>query len=400
MENKDKKQKRKNPLLPLILLAVVAGFVAGVTGEIVVRTYLFPDLNNSYFNNEFNLSDSNYNRSNLIIRDAKKVVVNQDVKVEETINSVQPSLLRIFKKINFDNAISDSATSSMESLDASLDEVVYYRLDEPDFIALTITSDGWAVASLSDQLVADFDIKEYVAIDNNRHLYDVDDISNFNDLPGNLAFFHLQGASNLPVKAVATRADISLGQSVVVVSGFDNIFLTSVSAIKFPGGVLSSDKLNVGLSLEGGVRSEYTNSFIFNLAGDLVATLGSDKDLVPAFSYTHYWQSFFSDKIFNPPYLGLNYIDLSRSKVMGLDKEKGALLQASTSDNAVIVGTPADLAGLQAGDIITWVNNKEINYNNDLASIISSYSPGDEISVIYIRKGEESTIKFKLGAKN
>src|SRR5680860_604910 len=248
MENKDKKEKRKNTLLPLIFLAVVTGFIAGVTGEIVVRTYLLPDYNSSYFNNEFNLSDPNYNRSNLIIRDAKKVVVNQDVKVEETINSVQPALLRVFKKINVENKDLKLATSSTESLEIPLDEVIYYRLDEPDFIALTITSDGWAAASLSSELMADFNINDYVAIDSSRRVYSLDDISSFSDLPGNLVFFHLQDASNLPIKAVATRSDISLGQSVVMVSNFDSIFLTSVSAIKFPGGVLSSDNLNVRLS--------------------------------------------------------------------------------------------------------------------------------------------------------
>src|SRR5680860_949417 len=186
MENKDKKEKRKNTLLPLIFLAVVTGFIAGVTGEIVVRTYLLPDYNSSYFNNEFNLSDPNYNRSNLIIRDAKKVVVNQDVKVEETINSVQPSLLRIFKKINVSDKGSNPATSSEENIDLSLNDVNYYKLDNPDFIALTITSDGWAAASLSDELLADFDVKNYVAIDNNFRLYDIDDKSYFNDLSANL----------------------------------------------------------------------------------------------------------------------------------------------------------------------------------------------------------------------
>src|SRR5680860_238556 len=400
MENKDKKEKRKNTLLPLIFLAVVTGFIAGVTGEIVVRTYLLPDYNSSYFNNEFNLSDPNYNRSNLIIRDAKKVVVNQDIKVEETINSVQPSLLRVFRKISVGDEGSIPATSSAESIDVPLNDVNYYKLDNPDFIALTITSDGWVAASLSEALIANFDIENYVAIDNKLRLYDIDDKSYFNDLSANLIFLHLQGASNLPIKAVATRSDISLGQSVVMVSDFDSIFLTSVSAIKFPSGVLSSDNLNVRLSLADGASSEFANSFIFNLAGDLVAILGSNSDLVPAFSLTHYWQSFFSDKVFNPPYLGVNYIDLSRSKVIGLDKEKGALLQADSNNDAVIVGSPAKLIGFQAGDIITWVNNKEINYNNDLASIISSYSPSDEVSVIYIRKGEESTIKIKLEAKN
>lgn len=400
MENKNNQEKKKYSLIPLIILAVIAGFIAGITGEIIVRTYFMPDYTTSYFTSEYNLGDLN-NRSNLIIRDAKKVVVNQDVKVEETIGSIQPALLRVFKRITPESDLSqDLSTSSLELLDLSEEEALYYNLDEPDFIALIITSDGWATASLSPGLVEDFNISDYVAIDNNRRLYDLDELSDFENLPGNLIFFHLDGASNLPIKALASRSNISLGQSVLTISDFNNVSLTSVSAIKFPGGILSSDALNIRLSLAGNLGNDFLNSFVFNLAGDLVAIIGSDKELIPAFSYTHYWQSFFQDKVFSPPYFGVNYLDLSRTKVVGLDREKGVLLQGSDERAAVIKGSPADQAGLLTGDIITWINNQELDYNHDLSSVISSYNPEEEISIIYIRGEEEYRVKVKLGARD
>lgn len=392
-------ETKRNSLLPLIILAVICGMIAGVVGELVFRTYIFPDYSTSYFNSEFNLADLNNNRSNLVIRDAKKVVVNQDVKVEETINSVQPSLLRVYRKIETATEVdSGAATSSIEAIDLSQD-ISYYRLDEPLFIALAITSDGWAVASLSDEMLQDFDVSQYVAIDNNRKVYNLDEISDFNNLPGNVVFFHVENISNMSIKAVAKRSDLSLGQSVVTISDFDSVYLTSVSAIKYPSGLLNSDNLNVRLDLAGDLSNDFLNSFVFNLAGDLVAIVGPQKELIPAFSYAHYWQSFFSDKSFSAPYFGANYLDLSRTKVIGLDRDKGALLQSEAETLAVELNSPAQSAGLQLGDIITWVNNNEINYINDLSSVISSFKPGDEVSIIYLRNGKEETVKVKLGVK-
>jgi hypothetical protein len=395
-------EKRKNYLLPIILISVLFGLIAGITGEIITRVYFFQDLSVPYFNDEFNLADLNYNRSNLIIRDAKKVVVNQDIKIEETINSIKPALLRIFKKIPVDEeSVEESTILSQVDLNAKEEEdKLYYRLDEPDFIALIVTSDGWAAASLPEKLERDFNIEDYVAIDNNRQIYELDELSDFKNLSGNLIFFHLQNASSLSIKAIALRSDISLGQSVLVIRDFNNAWLTSLSSLKSLTSISSSDDLNVRINLAGSLNEDLVNSFIFNLSGDLVAIVGAEKEIVPAFSYIYHWQSFFADKSFSRPFLGVNYLDLSRIKMLGLKKEKGALLQEELGSPAVVFGSPAELAGLAAGDIITWVNNKELNYDNDLSSIISTYRPGDEISIIYLRDNEEFVVKVKLGSKD
>ncbi len=398
MENKN--NKNKSSLLLVIIVAVLAGLFSGIAGEIIFKSFYPTSLNYSHLNSDFNLSNLNYNRPSLVIRDAKKIVVSQDVKVAETINSVQPALLRIYKKLDDGSLGAQAATSSPSlSLDKLQEDVSYYKLDEPDFIALNITSDGWVIAALPTSLVSDFKAEDYVAIDNNRKLYKLDEVAEFKELPGNLVFLHLEDASNLAIRAVAPRSDIYLGQTVLLLSDFDKINLSSISGLEFPGGVLSSDELNVRLSLASSPDKDTESSFVFNLAGDLLAISSSNRELVPAFSYIHYWQSFFIDKDFGPPYLGVNYLDLSRNYVVGVDRDKGALLKDTETEKAVIPSSPAALAGLKGGDIITWVNNKELSANNDLASIISSYSPGDEISLTYIRDGKESSVKFILGLK-
>ena len=91
-------KNKKSGLVLVIVLAVVFGMSAGVVGDLIARVYLLDNNYNIPFYGEVNFSNGNYSGNNIIIRDAKKVVVEQDNKVEETINSVSDSLVGIYKK--------------------------------------------------------------------------------------------------------------------------------------------------------------------------------------------------------------------------------------------------------------------------------------------------------------
>lgn len=82
-----------------------------------------------------------------------------------------------------------------------------------------------------------------------------------------------------------------------------------------------------------------------------------------------------------------------------MERDKGALLKESENEPAVLAKSPAAMAGLQAGDIITWINNKELDYNNDLSSVLTNFKPEEEITVVYLRSGVEESVKIKLEAK-
>ncbi len=374
----------KNRFYPYVIIAVLCGLVAGVLGEIITRVYFLQDFSIPYLSSEVNLDQLNSNQSNLIIRDAKKVVVNQDVKVEETINSLRPSLVGVFKEIS-------------PKTGANVNNNEFYKLDEPLFVGLIITSDGWVAASIPTAIKKSFSAKGYTVITSDRKTYTIDQISDFKNLPGDLVFFHLNGANNLAVKKNVLRKELSLGQSVLVVNDFNHVFLSSISALQKTPTVLSSDSLNVRLTLAGDLSNDFKNSFVFNFAGDLVALVGADQTIIPAFSYNPYWQSFLKKGNNIQAYLGVNYLDLSSAKSFSLNLEKGAWLHSSEDKTAVIKNSPAALAGLKESDVITWVNNQEINLENDLADIIATYNPGDTLTLVYIRGGVEKDVAVKLG---
>jgi serine protease Do len=102
-------------------------------------------------------------------------------------------------------------------------------------------------------------------------------------------------------------------------------------------------------------------------------------------------------------YLGVNYLSLSEA--WGLPdkftekKTKGALLMGDVSKKllAVVDKSPAQVAGLKAGDIIVKVNNEEINEANSLTKLIQDYPPNTEVELTFWRAAVEQKVKFVLG---
>lgn len=367
----------------LIVLVIICSLVAGFCGEILTRVYLLQDFSVPYLSTDINLADLNSNRSNLIIRDARKVVVSQDLKINETVASLKPSLISIFK---------ETASSSPENIKPS-----YYKLDEPLFVGLAITADGWVAASVPAELKTTFATKGFVAVSSERRLYKIDQIAEFKNLPGDLVFFHLVGVTNLAVKKVAPRSELSLGQTALVINGFDKAILTSWSSFQKTPAVLSSDSVNARLALSSEPTADLKNSFVFNLAGDLVAVIGANQEIIPAFSYNAYWQSFLQKTKVTRPYFGVNYLDLSVVKTAAISLDKGAWLYPTATEAAVVKGSPAQIAGLKAGDVITWINNQEVNATTDLADIIATFNPGDTVTVTYLRGSTQQEAEVKLG---
>ena len=76
---------------------------------------------------------------------------------------------------------------------------------------------------------------------------------------------------------------------------------------------------------------------------------------------------------------------------LGLKKVAGALVAAPQD------GSPAEKAGIKAGDLITEVNGKEVKDARDLAKKVADLAPGSEANLTLNRNGETKTIAVKLG---
>ncbi len=79
-------------------------------------------------------------------------------------------------------------------------------------------------------------------------------------------------------------------------------------------------------------------------------------------------------------------IDKETMKAMGLKNRHGALIPQ------VEAGSAADKAGIQAGDVITKIDQHEIKQAHDLPIRVARHRPGDKVRVEIIRDGKVKVI--------
>jgi len=91
--------------------------------------------------------------------------------------------------------------------------------------------------------------------------------------------------------------------------------------------------------------------------------------------------------------LGISVQELNQGLAasFGLKTPRGALV------STVEAGGPAEKAGLQAGDIIIKLGDKEIEHSNDLPVLVADITPGSKTTLEVIRKGNSKTLNITVG---
>ena len=93
---------------------------------------------------------------------------------------------------------------------------------------------------------------------------------------------------------------------------------------------------------------------------------------------------------FSRPFLGVRYQMLDKKTAILNSVPQGAYLVE------VVVGSPAEKAGLLENDIVTEINGTKLSAKEGLAELISKSKVGDEISLAVFRDGETIELKVKL----
>jgi S1-C subfamily serine protease len=66
---------------------------------------------------------------------------------------------------------------------------------------------------------------------------------------------------------------------------------------------------------------------------------------------------------------------------------------------SVSSGSPADDAGLEAGDVVTAIDGKAVSSADELAAAINAKVPGDKLALAVRRGAERSTVEVTLGTR-
>ncbi len=378
---------KKNSFVTIVILAVVFGMAAGAVGSLVARVYLLDDTFNLPFYGEINFSNGGYRGSSIIIRDAKKVVVEQNNRVVETIDSVQSSLVGIYKK----NLLVESATEAEE-----FDLGNYYKLGQELAQGLIITSDGWIITNFKPENM------NYVIITQDKKIYSIDKIES--DPLTRFYFLRVQ-AKDFPVRKFVQANEIKNGQLALSVSWTGEAELNSIVNNSDTGSniLFFSDSFLSKILLAEDLGEKFKGSFLFNLSGDIIGLSDKNGAVEPIYHFTGAIKSLLKNKDIKRPGLGVNYIDLS--KLVGAisagvgqgERGKGALIYKNADGISAVKGGAGELAGLREGDIITSVEGVEIDNDNNLADVVQRFMVGDNAVIIYLRGGKEREVEVKLG---
>lgn len=101
------------------------------------------------------------------------------------------------------------------------------------------------------------------------------------------------------------------------------------------------------------------------------------------------------------PFLGVRSKPVTRvvSSYYNLRDESGKLLEAGVLIEAVIEGSAAQKAGLEAGDVILKINDYALDENHPLVNVLTNFQPNDTVTLKILHSGKTHELQINLGAR-
>jgi len=84
-------------------------------------------------------------------------------------------------------------------------------------------------------------------------------------------------------------------------------------------------------------------------------------------------------------------VDRNLAQTFGMERPVGALVAR------VMPGSPAERAGIKAGDVILSFNGSELQVSTALPPLVGNVDPGEVVPLVMQRDGKQVTIKVEVG---
>ena len=223
------------------------------------------------------------------------------------------------------------------------------------------------------------------------------------DKKTDLAVVKVDGVTDLPfVKLAETPARV--GEWVVAVGNpFGLGGTVTAGIVSARGRDIAGSAYGDFLQIDAAVNTGNSGGPAFNLQGEVIGVNtaifspnGGNVGIafaIPANVVKEVTDQLIKSGTVTRGFLGVGIQDVTTdiASSLGLDSTKGALVTEPTKDS------PADKAGLKSGDVITSVNDREVQNALDLSRIIAGKNPGTEVTVTYWRDGKSETARITLG---
>jgi len=226
-------------------------------------------------------------------------------------------------------------------------------------------------------------------------------------------------AKGLPALELASSKDIELGQTVIAIGNALGMFSNTVSR-----GIVSGLARSISASLGGAADAMMENLRGViqtdvainqgNSGGPLIDLDGRVVGINTAvifgaqnigFAIPIDWAKSDLEDIVKhgriiKPFLGLTYVMLTPeiAKRYGLPRDHGAMVirDRRPGAEAVLAGSPAHKAGLKENDIVTKIDDKDLEAGMDLMDLLQKHAVGDSVKLTYLRRDHEHDCEVKL----
>jgi serine protease Do len=215
-----------------------------------------------------------------------------------------------------------------------------------------------------------------------------------------LAVLDLVGAKELPSVSLGSSEALRVGDYVVAIGnpfGLGNTVTAGIVSAK--GRSIGAGPYDDFIQTDASINPGNSGGPLFNLQGQVVGIdtainpngqgigfaipVDALKDVLPQLVATGHVSRGRLGVLIQP-------VDEGLAKALGLDHPKGALIAE------VEPGSPADKAGLRAGDLVVSVDNAEVHNSDELPRLVARHRPGSKVSLQVTRDRATRTMDVTL----
>jgi len=263
-----------------------------------------------------------------------------------------------------------------------------------------VSEDGLVVTN--KHVVLDGDA-EYTVLTNDGEKYSAKVLAR--DPIRDLAVLKIE-ATELPFAKLGNSDSVKLGQTAIAIGNALGEFRNTVSVgvisglsrtITASGGLGFTEKIEGVIQTDAAINQGNSGGPILNLRGEVIgintAIASGAQNIgfaIPINQVKRAIQSVKDTGSIKTTYLGVRYTMVTKkiAEDQELPAEYGALIRGSETGPAILPGSPAERAGIEAEDIILKINGEELSEELSLVSAIQKYGPGETVSLT-IQRGEE-----------
>jgi 2-alkenal reductase len=215
------------------------------------------------------------------------------------------------------------------------------------------------------------------------------------------------GGKTLPTLELGDSSQVKVGQTAIAIGNALGRFTNTVTVgvisgigrgVTASGGFGRSEFLDDVLQTDAALNPGNSGGPLLDLSGEViginVATTQGAENIgfsIPVNAAKSVLKNFEQAGRIVRPFLGVEYVIITEDISVLRKLPQGAFIQRVVKDS------PAEKAGLKAGDIIVKVDDQAINEKSTLSNAIRARQVGDSLKLAVDRNGEQVNLTATLG---